>query len=74
LAYVSRWKRRFVALERDPVQIMEGRGFHCVFGYARGNLQVITDGNRDGKLSVRYLSILEVDEASGLLLALSVES
>ncbi|KAA8693009.1 DNA-binding protein [Pseudomonas caricapapayae] len=74
LAYDSRGKRLFVARERDPVQIIEVRGFPRVNADAPGNLQVITDGKRDGKLSVRDLSSLQFDEASGHLLALSDES
>ncbi|MGN2439064.1 SdiA-regulated domain-containing protein [Pseudomonas syringae] len=74
LAYDSKGKRLFVARERDPVQIIEVRGFPKVNADAPGNLQVITDGKRDGKLSVRDLSSLQFDEASGHLLALSDES
>ncbi|MCI3947802.1 DNA-binding protein [Pseudomonas syringae] len=74
LAYDARGKRLFVARERDPVQIIEVRGFPRVNAGAPGNLQVITDGKRDGKLSVRDLSSLQFDDASGHLLALSDES
>ncbi|KPY98672.1 DNA-binding protein [Pseudomonas syringae] len=74
LAYDSVGKRLFVARERDPVQIIEVRGFPKTNTEAPGNLQVISNSKRDGRLSVRDLSSLQFDETSGHLLALSDES
>ncbi|PBP93978.1 DNA-binding protein [Pseudomonas congelans] len=74
LAYDSVGKRLFVARERDPVQIIEVRGFPKTNSEAPGNLQVISNSKRDGRLSVRDLSSLQFDETSGHLLALSDES
>ncbi|MCF4985512.1 DNA-binding protein [Pseudomonas syringae] len=74
LAYDSVGKRLFVARERDPVQIIEVRGFPRTNSEAPGNLQVISNSKRDGRLSVRDLSSLQFDETSGHLLALSDES
>ncbi|KTC61796.1 SdiA-regulated domain-containing protein [Pseudomonas savastanoi] len=74
LAYDSVGKRLFVARERDPVQIIEVRGFPKTDLQAPGNLQVIANSKRDGRLSVRDLSSLQFDEISGHLLALSDES
>ncbi|MDU8545397.1 MULTISPECIES: SdiA-regulated domain-containing protein [Pseudomonas syringae group] len=74
LAYDSVGKRLFVARERDPVQIIEVRGFPKTDQQAPGNLQVIANSKRDGRLSVRDLSSLQFDEISGHLLALSDES
>ncbi|KPB37802.1 SdiA-regulated [Pseudomonas savastanoi pv. phaseolicola] len=74
LAYDSVGKRLFVARERDPVQIIEVRGFPSTNSEAPGNLQVISNSKRDGRLSVRDLSSLQFDETSGHLLALSDES
>ncbi|TFZ34457.1 DNA-binding protein [Pseudomonas syringae] len=74
LAYDSVGKRLFVARERDPVQIIEVRGFPRTNSEAPGNLQVISNSKRDGRLSVRDLSSLQFDENSGHLLALSDES
>lgn len=74
LAYDSVGKRLFVARERDPVQIIEVRGFPRANPDGPGNLQVISNSKRDGKLSVRDLSSLQFDETSGHLLALSDES
>ncbi|UFI44786.1 SdiA-regulated domain-containing protein [Pseudomonas savastanoi] len=74
LAYDSVGRRLFVARERDPVQIIEVRGFPKTDLQAPGNLQVIANSKRDGRLSVRDLSSLQFDEISGHLLALSDES
>ncbi|PBQ15161.1 DNA-binding protein [Pseudomonas congelans] len=74
LAYDSVGKRLFVARERDPVQIIEVRGFPKTNSEAPGNLQVISNSKRDGRLSGRDLSSLQFDETSGHLLALSDES
>ncbi|WP_057411335.1 SdiA-regulated domain-containing protein [Pseudomonas amygdali] len=74
LAYDSVGKRLFVARERDTVQIIEVRGFPRTNSEAPGNLQVISNSKRDGRLSVRDLSSLQFDETSGHLLALSDES
>ncbi|RMO12298.1 SdiA-regulated [Pseudomonas savastanoi pv. phaseolicola] len=74
LAYDSVGKRLFVARERDPAQIIEVRGFPSTNSEAPGNLQVISNSKRDGRLSVRDLSSLQFDETSGHLLALSDES
>ncbi|WP_122326341.1 SdiA-regulated domain-containing protein, partial [Pseudomonas coronafaciens] len=74
LAYDSVGKRLFVARERDPVQIIEVRGFPKTNHDAPGDLQVISNSKRDGRLSVRDLSSLQFDETSGHLLALSDES
>ncbi|QXW44786.1 SdiA-regulated domain-containing protein [Pseudomonas amygdali] len=74
LAYDSVGRRLFVARERDPVQIIEVRGFPKTDQQAPGNLQVIANSKRDGRLSVRDLSSLQFDEISGHLLALSDES
>ncbi|WP_192873997.1 SdiA-regulated domain-containing protein [Pseudomonas syringae] len=74
LAYDSVGKRLFVARERDPVQIIEVRGFPRTNSEAPGNLQVISNSKRDGRLSVRDPPSLQFDETSGHLLALSDES
>ncbi|MBM0141340.1 SdiA-regulated domain-containing protein [Pseudomonas cannabina] len=74
LAYDSVGKRLFVAREHDPVQIIEVRGFPRTNPDGPGNLQVISNSKRDGRLSVRDLSSLQFDETSGHLLALSDES
>jgi uncharacterized protein YjiK len=74
LAYDSRGKRLFIARERDPVQIIEVRGFPRASADAPGNLQVLSDSKRDASLSVRDLSSLQFDQSTGHLLALSDES
>ncbi|MBI6578541.1 SdiA-regulated domain-containing protein [Pseudomonas viridiflava] len=74
LAYDRHRERLFVARERDPVQIIEVRGFPKTNAEGPGNLQVISDSKRDAGLFVRDLSSLQFDQNSGHLLALSDES
>ncbi|MCD5997024.1 SdiA-regulated domain-containing protein [Pseudomonas sp. CDFA 602] len=74
LAYDRRGERLFVARERDPVQIIEVRGFPKTNADGPNNLQVISDSKRDAGLFVRDLSSLQFDQGSGHLLALSDES
>ncbi|MCD5982823.1 MULTISPECIES: SdiA-regulated domain-containing protein [Pseudomonas] len=74
LAYDRHGERLFVARERDPVQIIEVRGFPKTNAGGPGNLQVISDSKRDAGLFVRDLSSLQFDQNSGHLLALSDES
>ena len=74
LAYDRHGERLFVARERDPVQIIEVRGFPKTNADGPSNLQVISDSKRDAGLFVRDLSSLQFDQNSGHLLALSDES
>ncbi|MCF5705953.1 DNA-binding protein [Pseudomonas syringae] len=74
LAYDRHNKRLFVARERDPVQIIEVRGFPKSSAEGPSNLQVIADSKRDAGLFMRDLSSLQFDQNSGHLLALSDES
>lgn len=74
LAYDSVGKRLFIAKEREPVQIIEVRGFPRVGGDAPNIVEVTADEKRNAKLFVRDLSSLQFDERSGHLLALSDES
>ncbi|WP_024685972.1 MULTISPECIES: SdiA-regulated domain-containing protein [Pseudomonas syringae group] len=74
LAYDRKGERLFVARERDPVQIIEVRGFPKASADGPSNLQVISDSKRDAGLFVRDLSSLQFDQNSGHLLALSDES
>lgn len=74
LAYDRHGERLFVARERDPVQIIEVRGFPRTNAGGPSNLQVISDSKRDAGLFVRDLSSLQFDQNSGHLLALSDES
>ncbi|WP_162863391.1 SdiA-regulated domain-containing protein [Pseudomonas viridiflava] len=74
LAYDRHGERLFVARERDPVQIIEVRGFPRTNADGPSNLQVISDSKRDAGLFVRDLSSLQFDQNSGHLLALSDES
>jgi uncharacterized protein YjiK len=74
LAYDSKGKRLFIAKEREPVQIIEVRGFPKVGGDAPDIVEVTADRKRNSRLFVRDLSSLQFDERSGHLLALSDES
>jgi uncharacterized protein YjiK len=74
LAYDSRDKRLFIAKEREPVQIIEVRGFPRVGGNAPDVVEVTADRKLNDRLFVRDLSSLQFDERSGHLLALSDES
>jgi uncharacterized protein YjiK len=74
LAYDSKGKRLFIAKEREPVQIIEVRGFPRTDGDAPDIVEVTSDQKRNARLFVRDLSSLLFDERSGHLLALSDES
>ncbi|RRV03982.1 DNA-binding protein [Pseudomonas sp. v388] len=74
LAYDSAGKRLFIAKEREPVQIIEVRGFPSVGGDAPSVVEITSDQKRNARLFVRDLSSLQFDERSGHLLALSDES
>ncbi|WNW12937.1 SdiA-regulated domain-containing protein [Pseudomonas sp. DTU_2021_1001937_2_SI_NGA_ILE_001] len=74
LAYDTQGQRLFVAKERDPVQIIEVRGFPRQDAGAPGTLEVASNRQRDAGIFVRDLSSLQFDERSGHLLALSDES
>lgn len=74
LAYDTRDKRLFIAKEREPVQILEVRGFPRNGGDAPDVVEVTSDEKRNARLFVRDLSSLQFDERSGHLLALSDES
>jgi uncharacterized protein YjiK len=73
LAYDSVERRLFIAKERDPLSIIEVRGFPQVPG-APFAVHVHGDPQRDRRLFVRDLSSLHFDQRSGHLLALSDES
>ena len=74
LAYDTRDKRLFIAKEREPVQIIEVRGFPRAGGDTPDVVEVTSDEKRNARLFVRDLSSLQFDERSGHLLALSDES
>ncbi|BAP42670.1 SdiA-regulated domain-containing protein [Pseudomonas sp. LJDD11] len=74
LAYDTKGQRLFVAKERDPVQIIEVRGFPKLQPDTPTSLEVISNRQRDAGIFVRDLSSLQFDERSGHLLALSDES
>lgn len=78
LAYDTKGKRLFVGKEREPVQIIEVRGFPKADADApdslSDHLEITSDRKRDARLFVRDLSSLQFDERSGHLLALSDES
>lgn len=74
LAYDTKGQRLFVAKERDPVQIIEVRGFPKPQADTLTSLEVISNRQRDAGIFVRDLSSLQFDERSGHLLALSDES
>ena len=74
LAYDTVGKRLFIAKEREPVQIIEVRGFPKAAGDAPSVIEVTSDEKRNARLFVRDLSSLQFDERSGHLLVLSDES
>lgn len=74
LAYDTKGQRLFVAKERNPVQIIEVRGFPHLSTDTRRTIEVASNARRDAGLFVRDLSSLQFDERSGHLLALSDES
>lgn len=74
LAYDAVGKRLFVAQERDPVRILEVRGFPQTPSDQPFAVHVLGDPERDSRLFVRDLSSLQYDAGSGHLLALSDES
>jgi uncharacterized protein YjiK len=75
LAYDAPGQRLFVAKERDPLGILEIRGFPQDRSLDQPfSLEVEDHPARDAGLFVRDLSSLEFDAASGHLLALSDES
>lgn len=74
LAYDAPNQRLLVAKERDPVRIFEVLGFPHIDEDRPLALQINTDPKRDARLFVRDLSSLDIDKATGHLLALSDES
>ncbi|WP_160288729.1 SdiA-regulated domain-containing protein [Pseudomonas knackmussii] len=74
LAYDPVGMRLFVAQERDPVRILEVRGFPQPPVDQPFSVHVLGDPERDSRLFVRDLSSLQYDAGSGHLLALSDES
>ena len=74
LAYDSAGKRLFVAKERDPMLIYEGRGSPHDNPQQPYATHGVSNPRRDARLFVRDLSSLQFDERSGHLLALSDES
>lgn len=74
LAYDSKGKRLFIAKEREPVQIIEVRGFPRSDSSVPDVVEVTSDNERNARLFVRDLSSLQFDENSGHLLVLSDES
>lgn len=73
LAYDVAGHRLFVAKERDPLSIIEIRGFPQKAGEPLA-LHVLGDRQRDRRLFLRDLSSLQFDAGSGHLLVLSDES
>lgn len=74
LAYDPGQQRLFVAKERDPVGILEVRGFPRADASQLLGIHVNTDSQHNAWMFVRDLSSLHYHEPSGHLLAVSDES